>query len=809
MSSSPKHLCIHGHFYQPPRENAWLEVIELQDSAAPFHDWNERINYECYAPNAAARILDGDEHIKKIVNNYSKISFNFGPTLLSWMHDHDPITYRRILEADKISAAARGGHGNALAQAHSHLILPLCNARDKRTQVIWGIRDFEFRFGRKPEGMWLAETAADTASLEVLAEQGIRFTVLAPRQAKGHRKIGEEDWTYYGGIDVDTTRPYWCHLPSGKKIALFFYDGNVSQGVAFEGLLNNGAAFADRLSNAYRTDRGEAPQLMHIATDGESYGHHHRFGEMALADCLDRLEQNPDIHLTNYGEYLEKFPPEYEIQIHENSSWSCVHGVERWRSNCGCHTGGHGDWTQAWRGPLRETLDWLRDTLIPVYEREATPLLTDPWAARDAYIDVVLHRRDNSPGFLESHQRRPVNKEEQTRALRLLEMQRNALYMYTSCGWFFDEISGIETNQILQYANRAIHYAAQVGGEQLHEEFIRRLEAAPSNVMKNGAESYRQNVMPARVNLTRVAMHFAASSLFEKYPDRLEFFNYIAESEVLERIQAGAQVLNMGRMKLRSKVTFHEQQFSFAVVYLGQQNLIGNLRIDMDQEQFAELRTAAREAFELGNISDVIGLMQEYFGSERFTIWHLFRDEKRKILKRITSQAFRRAEASVQDIYEDNYQLMNAMDNSGIPLPEAWKNAVQFIVNNKLQRFFTHSDFDVRRLKTLLNEVKKWEVEVTNEQRFNLVAGEGIFREVKRLLDAEAPVAGQLQRLNEALELLPETEVEINYWRSQNHYYDALCDYQEGRRQFENPEWRRAFVHLGHLLQIRPFEELV
>ena len=803
MSNSPKHLCIHGHFYQPPRENAWLEVIELQDSAAPFHDWNARINYECYAPNAAARILGEGEHIKKIVNNYSRISFNFGPTLLSWMHDHDRITYDRILEADRVSAAARNGHGNALAQAHSHLILPLCNERDKRTQVIWGIKDFEFRFGRRPEGMWLAETAADTATLEVLAEQGIAFTVLAPRQAKGHRKIGEADWTYYGGIDVDTTRPYWCNLPSGKRIALFFYDGNVSQGVAFEGLLNNGAAFAERLSGAYRTDRGDAPQLMHIATDGESYGHHHRFGEMALADCLERLDERDDIRLTNYGEYLEQHPPEYEIQIHENSSWSCVHGVERWRSNCGCHTGGHGDWTQAWRAPLRETLDWLRDTLIPVYEREATPLFNDPWTARDAYIEVVLHRRDNSAGFLEAHQRHPLTKEEQTRALRLLEMQRNALYMYTSCGWFFDEISGIETNQILQYANRAIHYAAQVGGEQLHGEFIRRLEDAPSNVMANGAESYRQNVMPARVDLTRVAMHFAASSLFEQYPDRLEFFNYIAESEVLERVQAGAQVLNMGRMKLQSKVTFHEQHFSFAVIYLGQQNLIGNLRIDMDQAQFGELREAARSAFELGNLSDVIGLMQEYFGSERFTIWHLFRDEKRKILKRVTKQAFRRAEANVQDIYEDNYQLMNAMTNSGIPLPEAWKNAVQFIVNNKLQRFFTDAVFDVRQLKTLLREVKKWGVEVTNEQRFSLAAGEGIFREVKRLLDAETPATGELSRLNDALALLPEADVEINYWRSQNHYYRVLCDYKQGERQFEDPEWRRAFMQLGQLLNMQ------
>ena len=333
MSNLNRYACIHGHFYQPPRENAWLEEVEIQDSAAPFHDWNERINYECYAPNTAARIEDDHGKIIKIINNYSRISFNFGPTLLSWMEKADHATYQAILKADKKSMERYGGHGSAIAQVYGHLILPLANLRDKQTQIIWGIKDFEHRFGRPPEGMWLSETAVDTETLEVLADQEIKFTLLAPRQAAAVRKLGEEEWINVNEGSLDTRQPYLCRLPSGKSIVLFFYHGGIAQGVAFEGLLNNGKQFAERVVSAFD---GDHPQLAHIATDGESYGHHHHRGEMALADCLNHIEESGWATLTNYGEYLEKFPPEFEIKIHENSSWSCVHGVERWRSACGC-----------------------------------------------------------------------------------------------------------------------------------------------------------------------------------------------------------------------------------------------------------------------------------------------------------------------------------------------------------------------------------------------------------------------------------------------------------------------------------------
>jgi alpha-amylase/alpha-mannosidase (GH57 family) len=482
-----KYICIHGHFYQPPRENAWLEVIEVQDSAHPYHDWNERISAECYAPNTASRILNDKGAIKNIINNYSKISFNFGPTLLSWMEHNDPETYAAILEADKESLKNFSGHGSAIAQVYNHMILPLANSRDKETQIIWGIQDFIYRFERKPEGMWLAETAVDTESLELLAKHGITYTILAPRQAKAIRKIGKEEWLPVNAHTVDTKRPYLCKLPSGKSIILFFYDGDIAQGVAFSGLLNDGRKFAHRLVDAF-DETSDEPQLAHIATDGETYGHHHKHGDMALAFCLDYIQRYKQSHLTNYGEFLSKFPPMYEAQIHENSSWSCVHGVERWRSDCGCHSGGNPSWNQKWRGPLREALDWLRDQLATIYEEKGSEVLLDPWQARDEYIHVILNRNDETiERFLEKHCSKTV---EHNRVLRLMETQRNAMLMYTSCGWFFDEVSGIETTQIMQYACRAMQLVSQLVDVNLEEEFLKRLEKAPSNIpsLQDGAQ---------------------------------------------------------------------------------------------------------------------------------------------------------------------------------------------------------------------------------------------------------------------------------------------------------------------------------
>lgn len=496
------YLCIHGHFYQPPRENPWLDKIEKERSAAPFDNWNQRINQECYHTNAFARILNDERKIRRVLNNYEYISFNFGPTLLSWMEKEDMETYEAILNADSRSLK-RWGHGNALAQVYNHVIMPLANERDKHTQVIWGIRDFEYRFGRKPEGMWLAETAVDTSTLEVLADHGIEFTVLAPGQAKAFRKKGAKTWEDANG-SINTRRPYLCNLPSGKKISLFFYDGGMSQAVAFEGLLNYGRFFAERMTGSYIDDEIE---LVNVATDGESYGHHHRHGEMALAHALHHIQKHNMAQLTNYATFLEEFPPEYEAQIHENSSWSCYHGVERWRSDCGCRMDNSKGWTQEWRKNLREMLNWLRDELADIYEREVPKYSKkDPWDLRNNYIHWILKNRNISPIVLsnpdeenpESHDLRdPYHLN--PKLLQLLEMQHNALLMFTSCAWFFDEVSGIEPTQVLKYAKRAMEIAQDLTGVDLHSEFLTKLEATPSNKYENGAHKYKESIIPARL----------------------------------------------------------------------------------------------------------------------------------------------------------------------------------------------------------------------------------------------------------------------------------------------------------------------
>lgn len=795
-----KYVCIHGHFYQPPRENAWLEFVEYQESAHPYHDWNERVNAEAYAPNAASRILDGDRLIKDIVNNYTKISFNFGPTLLSWMEQQDPDTYAAILEADRVSQEYFDGHGNAIAQSHSHIIMPLANRRDKETQVAWGIQDFEHRFKRKPEGMWLAETAVDTETLEVLAEYGIKYTILAPRQAKAIRKLDEETWTPLGHAAIDPRRPYLCKLPSGKTIALYFYDGQVAQDVAFNNLLMSGEDFAKRLVNTIGNSTTET-QLAHIATDGESYGHHHRHGDMALAHCLDHIEKSNMARLTNYGEFLAKFPPQYEVMIHENSSWSCVHGVERWRSNCGCHTGGQAGWTQEWRKPLRDALDWLREHLIRIYEQEARDLLRDPWAARNDFIRVIIDRSDAAvQTFLEQHAKTStVTADQKVKILRLSEMQRNAMYMYTSCGWFFTEVSGLETTQILQYACRAIYYAEQVCGENLEPEFVERLRHAKSNLPEHqdGAEIYHKFVLPVQVGLKRTGMHYAILSLFEEFPETLDIFNnYIAHSEAYDRIEAGRQKLAVGRTTVKSRITHSEKHFSFAVMYLGQQNIIGHISLDMADAAFAEMRSAIQPAFRESNLAKVLTIMETYFGEDRYSMDDLFKDEKVKILNQILDNNLVPVEISLREIYYDNYHLLNAFSKHHLPIRNEYRGIMQYILNADLQRYFNQKLLYVQELERLVGEFDRWKVEVQDKTSLQLIANENVVKALMRLKN-DLQNTQRIQQLNTVFQLLNQLDLRPNGWKAQNLYFEMAKDQKAMGQQMYDPAWVKAFTELG------------
>lgn len=466
-------VCIHGHFYQPPREDPLTGVVPVERSAAPYANWNERITAECYRVNAAARIMDavtGD--VANRVNNYAWISFNFGPTLMAWLQRNAPDVHASIVDADKESAA-RWGHGNAIAQSMHHAILPLCSPRDRRTEVRWGVDDFTHRFGRAPEGMWLPESAVDAASLETLVDHDIRFVILAPRQCRAVAAPGH-GWVNVNERQLDTRRPYRIELPSGRSIAAFFYDGQVSQGVAFEGLLDDGTRFADRLAGTLGHRPHEA-QLSHIATDGESYGHHHAFGEMALAYAIRVLRGRPDVALTNYAGFLAAHPPTWRAALREPSSWSCAHGVERWRSDCGCALAPGPPGSQAWRTPLRDAFNWLRDEVYTTYDRVVGAHVADPWALRDALHAAALRGEDAVDELLTRSASSRLGNKARATVRDALEMQRLALTMFTSCGWFFDHPSDIGTRNDMKAAGEVARRAEALGGPELLDELERRL----------------------------------------------------------------------------------------------------------------------------------------------------------------------------------------------------------------------------------------------------------------------------------------------------------------------------------------------
>ncbi len=481
-----KFICMHGHFYQPPRENPWTGEVDEEESASPYHNWNERIAKECYEANTQAPILNSKGEVIEKVNNYSRISFDFGPTLLSWLKIQNPVAYRAIVEADKQSVSKHRGHGNAMAQIYNHVIMPLAKKRDKITQVIWGIKDFEFHFGRKPEGMWLSETAVDRESLQILADQGILFTVLAPHQASRVRRTGfGRRWDYLHHESIDTRVPYRILLREGRHFHIFFYNGSISQSMAFSGLLNNGDQLDQKLLNAFSSQ--DRPELVSTATDGETFGHHHKFGEMAIAYGLRKIEKQKLAHISNYGEFLETFDSHWEADIHENSSWSCAHGVERWRSDCGCRLHLGAGWNQKWRQFLREGFELVQNIIDDVYEKETGAFLKDPWAARNQYIVVMLDPSiETKKLFISRNAKRHLSIEDEKKLWALLEAEKFSLFMFTSCAWFFDDISGIEPVQMMKYALRAIELVQPHYAHPIEPLLLKILDQAKSNIPEHG-----------------------------------------------------------------------------------------------------------------------------------------------------------------------------------------------------------------------------------------------------------------------------------------------------------------------------------
>ncbi len=804
-----KFVCIHGHFYQPPRENPWLEAIELQDTAYPYHDWNERIAAESYGPNAASRILDEDGRIVGIVNNYSRISFNFGPTLLAWLEAGEPEVYEAVMAADRDSAKRFDGHGSAMAQAYNHMILPLAAPRDRETQVRWGLADFRRRFGREPEGMWLPETAVDLASLDVLAQHGIKFTVLAPHQAAAVRRIdGGTRWVDVAGSRIDPTRPYLQRLPSGKSIAIFFYDGPASRGVAFEGLLTNGKRFAERLLGLFHEHRGW-PEIVSIATDGETYGHHHRHGEMALSYALQIIEETDGVALTNYAAYLERFPPTHEVRILEETSWSCAHGIERWRGDCGCATGGQPGWHQRWRQPLREALDWLRDEVAGPYEDAAADLLADPWAARDEYIDVLLDRsRPNVEGWLQRHGARELSAEDATRALKLLELQRHGLLMYTSCGWFFNELSGIETVQVIQYGGRVVQLARELFGADLEPPFVQRLERAESNIpdQGNGRQIYERYVKPAMVDLLKVGGHYAASSIFEPYAERTRIYCYTVDRYAGSAREAGEARLVLGRARIASIITREAEDVTFAVLGMGDHNLNGGIRPFMSDDAFNALDAELARPFSRADLAAVIRLLDRNFPDSTFSLKSLFRDEQRRVLDSILDTTLGEATAVYRNIYEHHAPLMRFLLDLGMPLPTPFRIAADFTLNTELRRVIEADPLDLERARQLLDEARAGNVVLDRES-----LGFALRVALERLADRLGEAPSELERLHAlqaAAGFARAFPADASPWHTQNVFYNLLrttyIDMEQRARQGE-PEaraWTRDFRALGEALHV-------
>jgi len=809
MASIKRFVCIHGHFYQPPRENPWLETVETQDSAAPYHDWNERICAECYATNGAARIVNNKNLIQRIVNNYARISYDFGPTLLSWLKENAPRTYRMILDGERRSRKSFGGHSSAMAQVYNHIILPLASRRDRITQIRWGIADYERHFGTPPEGMWLAETAADSESLELLAQHGIKFTVLAPHQCKRIRSLKDgAGWTDTPNASVDTTHPYLVRFDSGVSIAVFFYNGPASRAIAFEGLLNSGEIFAARLKAGFKD--GAQPQLVHVATDGESYGHHHTHGEMALAYTLRLLEQDKTVKLTNYGEFLEHFPPEYEAEIVDNTSWSCVHGVERWRSNCGCNAGKPG-WNQAWRAPLRQALDELRDALTPLTEEEGGKLFSNVWAARDSYIEVVLDRgAESMEQFFRAHQSHDFTEAERVRARELMEMQRHAQLMYTSCGWFFDDISGIETVQVIAYAARVLQLAQEVFGDRaasLEPAFLARMAEARSNAAGagDGAQIYKACVATMKLGLEQVAAHYAISSIFSSFAEETDLFCYRVRRISWEIYTSGRGRLALGRAQIESAITGQQQSFSYAVLHFGDQNITAAVRAcgAADAAEFEVFAQQAAEHVQRAYFPEVIRLLDRYYGRVDYSLTSLFTDEQRRIVQLILNSTLWDIENSLTTIYEDHASLLHYLSQAGLPKPPALTLAAGFAVNAGLRRALDADTIDLAQMRSFLSLAKADQVPLETAT-LSYIADQ----RMKRAMVELQMSSGSLEMLDRALTLartLVELPFELNLWQAQNIWYEILRSSSYALTSLtdaDRPRWEKDFGELGSCLSI-------
>lgn len=823
------YVVIHGHFYQPPRENPWIEQIEVEASANPYHDWNARINAECYSPNTAARIYDGQQRILDIINNYEHLSFNFGPTLISWLQEKAPKTYEKILEADHQSLKALG-HGNAIAQAFSHAILPLCNARDRETQIIWGLKDFEHRFRRLPAAMWLPETAVNYPTLAALIEHGLKYVILSPYQAKRIRPLTGGDWTEVAGQSLDSTQPYRCFLPlapgeSGKRryIDVFFYNGSVAAELSFGDLLSDSYRLANRLVEGFSASRSR-PQLLNVATDGENYGHHKKFGDLALAHALSQVLPQKGFKLTNYATFLELAPPLLEAELHlgpagEGSSWSCAHGVGRWKENCGCSTGGQPGWNQRWRTPLREAFDLLNERLAAIFENAGAKYLQDPWEARNAYIQVLLDRRPPVlSDFLSRYGVSGLKESDWEPALKLLEMQRHALLMYASCGWFFADISGIESQQVIKYAARALQLGQEFTGDNLEQPFLKVLERAVSNVPEegNGRTIYFRRIKPAVVDYPKVANQWVISWLKDRQrqcPARI--YHYRAEPLDLEDRTQGTLLFAAGRLRLTSGVTLVTRELAFFTAYLGSYLYRTQVKVNPGLREYQAWKNEFFQVLEKAP-EDLIPLMARRLGESYYSFHDIFREEKLQIFEDLMHDNQEEALSLISHNFENAQALLKAMAGEGLPLPRLYRALGEITLNRRLVELLRKLEPEPSLLATSEDILEL--VQEAALLGLKLESGEGA-RILERILERHlADLASgfnkeNASRLRQCLTLLSRMPITLDLTEPQNFMFTLMKEHfpqvaAKAARNTQAEALARQLVELMETLSFSPVRYL-
>jgi len=708
------------------------------------------------------------------------MSFNFGPTLLSWMEHFAPLTYERIIKADIESVSEHSGHGNAMAQVYNHIIMPLANENDKQTQIKWGIRDFEYRFGRKPEGMWLAETAVDDETLKFLEENGIKFTVLSPYQALKFRQEGDKDWQDVSWGNIDPARSYRYYIKSapGKFIDLFFYDGAISRSVAFDELLKDGNKFIKRLKEGI-SDCRDYPQLINIATDGESYGHHTKFGDMALSYVLKIRAKDEGFKITNYAEYLDKYRSNCEVDIKQASSWSCFHGVGRWKEDCGCSTGGHPGWNQKWRKPLRDALDYLRDELIVVFENEGQKYFDNVWNVRNKYINVILDRNEmNVKKFQQENFKPDLTDDDKVHAMELLEIQRQAMLMYTSCGWFFSEISGIETVQIMKYAARAMQLASRFTSKNLEEKFLEILSQAKSNIPEfgTGKDIFERFVKPSIITVKQIATLWALSSLYQDFEDEENVYCYTITRKAYKKVQKNSSTFIVGHIEIQSKITLQKSNVMFALMQYAGGDFHCTIKEYSDDAEFNRIKNDLIKIYTMNTLTEIIRALDEYFGKEYFTLKDIFIEERRKILQILLKGKLEKFSQTYQEMYDEGKGSIYHLQGLGLSIPDEFKISAEYALSHKFNDIVVHSggfvEDDLIQQATDINfEAKKIDIKL-DKSPSNLVFSKKILQNINRLVHSF-----EIQQADVVLEIFDNVrklELNVDIAEAQNIYFTKI-----------------------------------